>query len=122
MKNLKVFAYVTAVVFIGMTVVSCGSSAGAPNPIQTSPRLSSECAQFVSEAPCGQYTSTAGSDDGTPISGVTEGEVTAQLSKRGSDTYLTVVMPCGPLDAVVTINDNTMRITGQRALGASGCE
>jgi hypothetical protein len=30
-------------------------------------------------------------------------------------------MPCGPLDAIVTINDNSMRITGQRALGASGC-
>jgi hypothetical protein len=53
---------------------------------------------------------------------VNAGEVTAQLSKRGRDTYLTVVMPCGPLDAVVTINDNTMRITGQRAFGASGCE
>jgi hypothetical protein len=121
MKNLKVFACVTAVLFTGMTVASCGSSTGAPKPSQTSPTSSSECAQFVSEAPCGKYTSTAGSDDGTPISWVTAGEVTAQLSKRGRDTYLTVVMPYSPLDAVVTINDNTMRITGQRALGASGC-
>jgi hypothetical protein len=30
-------------------------------------------------------------------------------------------MPCGPLDAVVTIDGSTMRLTGQRALGASGC-
>lgn len=34
---------------------------------------------------------------------------------------MTVVMPCGPLDAVVTINGSTMRLTGQRALGTSGC-
>ncbi|WP_146072462.1 hypothetical protein [Arthrobacter sp. 4R501] len=121
MKNLKVFACLTAVLFTGMTVASCGSSTGAPNPGQTSPTPSSACAQFVSGAPCEKYTSTAGSDDGAPISWVTAGEVTAQLSKRGSDTYLTVVMPCGPLDAVVTINGKIMRITGQTALGASGC-
>jgi hypothetical protein len=30
-------------------------------------------------------------------------------------------MPCGPLDALVTISGSTMRLTGQRALGASGC-
>src|SRR5688572_26997132 len=100
MKNLEVFACVTAVLFMAMTVASCGSSTVAPNPSQTSPPSSSECAQFVSEAPCGKYTSTAGSDDGAPISWVTAGEVTAQLSKRGRETYLTVVMPCGPLDAV----------------------
>jgi hypothetical protein len=76
----------------------------------------------VSEAPCGKYASIAGSDDGNEIPWVTSGEVTAQLSKRGGDTYLTAVMPCGPLDAVVTIKDNTMRLTGQRAYGASGCE
>jgi hypothetical protein len=121
MKNLKVFACVTALLFTGMIVTSCGSSMGAPKPSQTSPTSSSECAQFVSEAPCGKYTSTAGSDDGTPISWVTAGEVTAQLSKRGRYTYLTVEMPCGPLDAIVTINEKIMRITGQRALGASGC-
>src|SRR4029453_4493114 len=121
MKKLKAPACVAAVLFMGMTVASCGSSTGSPKPRQTSPTSSIECAQFVSEAPCGKYTSTAGSDGGTPISWVNAGEVTAQLSKRGRDTYLTVVMPCGPLDAVVTINDNSMRITGQRALGASGC-
>lgn len=44
-----------------------------------------------------------------------------KLSKRDGETYLTVVMPCGPLDAVVTIKGSTMRMTGQRALGASGC-
>ncbi|APX00441.1 hypothetical protein [Arthrobacter sp. QXT-31] len=75
----------------------------------------------MDEAPCGKYTSVAGSDDDTPITWLTAGEVTAQLSKRDGDTYLTVVMPCGPLDAVVTIDGSTMRITGQRALGASGC-
>lgn len=121
MKNLKELACVTVVLFMGMTVASCGSGTGAPNPSQTSPTSSSECAQFVLEAPCGKYTSTAGSDDGTPIPWVTAGEVTAQLSKDGGDTHLVVVMPCGPLDAVVTINGNTMRLTGQRALGASGC-
>lgn len=120
MKILRVFACVIAVLFVGVTVSSCGSSPGAPNPSQTSPTSSSECAQFVPEAPCGKYASTAGSDDGKPIPWVTAGEVTAQLSKRGGHTYLTVVMPCGPLDAVVTINNNTMRLTEQ-ALGASGC-
>lgn len=118
----KLFACVPAFLFAGMTIASCFSGTAAPNPRQTSPASSSECAQFVSEAPCGKYTSTAGSDDDTPISWLTAGEITAQLSKRDGDTYLTVVMPCGPLDAVVTIKDNTMRLTGQRAFGASGCE
>lgn len=117
----KLFACVPAVLFAGMTVASCGSGTAAPNPQQTSPTSSSECAQFVSEAPCGKYVSTAGSDDDKPVSWLTAGEVTAQLSKREGDTYLTVVMPCGPLDAVVTINGSTMSLTGQRALGASGC-
>lgn len=117
----KLFACVPVVLFAGLTVASCGSSTAAPIPRQTSPTSSSECAQFVSEAPCGKYTSTAGSDDDTPISWLTAGEVTAQLSHRDGDTYLTVVMPCGPLDAVVTIKGSTMRLTGQRALGASGC-
>lgn len=121
MKNSKVFACVIGVLFGGVTVSSCGSSTGAPNPSQTSPTPSSECAHFVPEAPWRKYASTAGSDDGAPISWVAAGEVTAQLSQRGGDTYLTVVMPCGPLDAVVTISDKIMRITGQRALGASGC-
>ncbi|MBT2533160.1 hypothetical protein J7E83_13715 [Arthrobacter sp. ISL-48] len=118
----KFFASVPAVLFAGMMIASCGPSTGAPNLRQTSPTSSSECAQFVSEAPCGKYASTAGSDDDKPISWLTAGEVTAQLSKRDGGTYLTVVMPCGPLDAVVTIKGNTMRLTGQRALGASGCE
>ncbi|UVJ40377.1 hypothetical protein [Arthrobacter sp. CJ23] len=52
---------------------------------------------------------------------MTAGEVTAKLSKVSGDTHLVVRMPCGPLDAVVTIKGNTMRLTGQRALGASGC-
>lgn len=121
MKNLKVFVCATTLLFMGMTVASCGSSTGTPNPSQTSPTPSSECAQFVSEAPCEKYASTAGSDDGTPIPWVTAGEVTAQLSTNGGDTHLVVVMPCGPLDAVVTFSASTMRLTGQRALGASGC-
>jgi hypothetical protein len=121
MKKLKELACVTVVLFMGMAVASCGSSTGAPEPNQTSPKPSSECAKFVSEAPCGKYTSTAGSDDGTSIPWVTEGEVTAQLFHNGGNTHLVVVMPCAPLDAVVTVNGSTMRLTGQRALGASGC-
>ena len=120
MKILRVSACVIAILLGGVTVSSCGSSPSAPDPSQTSPTSSSECAQFVPEAPCGKYSSTAGFDDGKPIPWVTAGEVTAQLSKRGGHTYLTVVMPCGPLDAVATINGNTMRLAEQ-ALGASGC-
>lgn len=121
LKNLEVFAGVTAVLFMGMTVASCGSGAVSQNPSQTSPTSSSGCAPFVPEAPCGKFTSTAGSDDGTPLSWVTAGKVTAELSKRGADTYLTVVMPCGPLDSVVTIDGSSMHLTQPRALGASGC-
>ncbi|MET3902548.1 hypothetical protein [Paenarthrobacter sp. 4246] len=47
--------------------------------------------------------------------------MTAQLEKRGGETYLTTVMPCGPLDGPVTITGTTMRLTGQQALGADGC-
>lgn len=121
MRNPKVFAGVTVALLIGVTVAACGSGTGVPNPSRSSPTSWSACAQFVPEAPCGKYASTAGSDDGTPIPWVTAGEVTAQLSERGGDTYLTVVTPCAPLDAVVTFTGNVMRLTGQRALGAAGC-
>jgi hypothetical protein len=43
MKNLKVFACVTAVLVMGITVAACGSSTGTPKPTQTSPTFSSEC-------------------------------------------------------------------------------
>ena len=120
MKTLSGVGCVTAVLLLGMGVASCGGVAGQSNPTWTSPP-SSKCAEFLAGAPCGQYASTAGFDDGKEVPWLTAGEVTAQLSKRDGDTYLTVVMPCGPLDAVVTINGSTMRLTGQRALGASGC-
>lgn len=120
MKALHGVAYLTAVVFLGMGVASCGPEAGQLNPKQTS-APPSECAHFVPEAPCGRYASIAGSDNGQEISWVTAGEVTAELSKRGGDTHLSAVMPCGPVDAVVTIDGNVMRLTGERAFGASGC-
>jgi hypothetical protein len=120
MKTLRALACTIAVLSLAMTVASCGSSPAAPDPRQSS-TPSSECSRFLADAPCGKYTSTAGSDDGAPIPWVTGGEVTAKLSTVGGDTHLVVQMPCGPLDAVVTINGNTMRLTGQRALGASGC-
>lgn len=111
-----------AVVFLGAALASCGFGPGGPGPNQSSPAPSTgECAAFLPEAPCGTYTSNAGSDDGAPLPWVKAGEVTATLAKRGGDTYLTAVLPCGPLDAVVTITGTTMRLTGQRALGASGC-
>ena len=120
MKALRGIACISAVVFLGLGVASCGQEAGQPNPKQTS-APSSECAHFLPEAPCGRYASIAGSDNGQEIPWVTAGEVTAELSKRGADTHLSIVMPCGPLDAVVTIDGKIMRLTGQRALGASGC-
>lgn len=85
------------------------------------PSPSSECAKFLPDAPCGQFKSTAGTAAGQPISWVTGGHVTAQLDRVGQETYLTAVLPCGPVNTPVTINGSDMTLSGKLAVGASGC-
>ncbi len=50
-----------------------------------------------------------------------EGEITAQLNRVGEDTYLTAVLPCGPINAAVAIEGSGMVLSGELVVGASGC-
>lgn len=82
---------------------------------------STECVKFLPDAPCGKFRSTAGTAAGQPISWVAGGEITAQLNRVGEDTYLTAVLPCGPINAAVAIEGSGMVLSGELVVGASGC-
>ncbi|AOY70428.1 hypothetical protein Pure05_03270 [Paenarthrobacter ureafaciens] len=47
--------------------------------------------------------------------------MTVELDRVGQETYLTAVLPCGPVNTAVTIDGSNMTLSGKLAVGASGC-
>lgn len=124
METLRSFLSIAAVGLAAITVSSCGTGgtpAVGPEVRTGSASPSSECTKFLPDAPCGKFKSTAGTAEGQPMAWVSEGQVTAQLDRVGQETYLTAVLPCGPVNTPVTIDGSNMTLSGKLAIGASGC-
>ncbi|MCW3768836.1 hypothetical protein ACKLTP_18375 [Paenarthrobacter ureafaciens] len=77
--------------------------------------------KFLPEAPCGKLRSIAGTAAGQAIVWVSDGQITVQLDRVDRNPYLTVVLPCGPVNVPVTISGSDMVVSGKIAVGASGC-
>ncbi|WP_207596550.1 hypothetical protein [Arthrobacter sp. D5-1] len=79
------------------------------------------CEPFLKSLPCGTYSSTGGTDNGQEIPWPANGAVQVRLDKIDNETYLTAVLPCGPLNTPVKINGTVLKADGEIALGASAC-
>lgn len=124
MGHRRMLGSILLLALAALAASSCGTG-GSPeslsNQSSVSQLPSTECMKFLPDAPCGKFRSTAGTAAGEPISWVSGGEITAQLDRVGEDTYLTAVLPCGPVNAAVTMNGSDMVLSGKMVVGASGC-
>lgn len=109
-------------VLLSVTLPACGSAGGSLPNAGTSVPPSSTCAQFLPDAPCGEYASASGTENGAALPWLEHGDVIVRLESLEGVLYLTVRTPCGPMSGPVTIDADTMTVDREElALGAMGC-